>query len=256
MKSEYRSSSSDKADIKRVMLCSGNNSLFPGIGYYGSARSTGGFSSFFEIDFSLLKIGSLPESIADEWTDEQEEVEKTEAIKRITISVHTAQYDVVESVKDQTRYLMSLDKYCLRNQDKIIPVSSPGDRYKSSKSVNFYVHDKPVFCQSRDGHCIRLSIANAIFLLEGEEKARKDLDYGPLHVQSLAKGRDWMMRDLKLYRSSRAQCEDEIDWLMQQKDGVFLIRLIGEDRSRSTNDHVACIDGSSGLLGIRYISNI
>ena len=231
-------------EIKRIILSTGRSPSFPGrVGYYASMSSKGGAATFYEIEFFLMRIGSLPENIRSLLEEEDTPLSEYLNVNSRSSPAH----DITQTVGQMMKNLEYLDNYCILNLDVFIFVYSPGERPSSSNAHQYYLQ-RNIFCHSRLGHCMRAAIANAINILGGNEDASRILHKGPLHVQSLARAVDWITRRYGRYQGVKIIQSDPLAWLLRQTNGIFLVRLIGRGPRRTSNDHVICIDCVKGEI--------
>lgn len=238
--------------VKRVVLSSGNSSRFPGIGYFGSYRSRGNFSTFHKIDLFLLVLSGLPENILlykTSGTDKSDDSDDMRFVQNNSPEL-APQLEVSQSVESRMEYLRRLDNYCLNHVDEPVFIYTLGNRRTSSTSRKYLKYDCLLFAHSSsNGHCLRVSLANAIQRLGGDHDGERLLRMGPVYKESLAAGADWLNRNMGRYRGRAVHQPDAISWLLDQTAGVFLVRLRGKDNEHGvSNEHVICIDADKGEI--------
>lgn len=222
--------------IKRVVLSDGKSPDFPAIGYFGSDRRRGGKDTFFEIDFYTLRIDSIPSCVVEPHFDDEPDADLT----------FLARIEMKRDSKMEARYLDLLDTFCLGHVNEFVNVYAPGDRPRSYLARRLRQPDKPTYCYSPEGQCMRATLVNALRDLDGKSAATSAYRYGRLFLTSLAELASWTERHLHAYRLPiPATSSNTSEWLLQQVEGIYLVRLEGRSDGGGSVDHVICINSGT-----------
>lgn len=125
-------------------------------------------------------------------------------------------------------YLRRLDERFLLNKDTFRSLDVQGLRGESRHAIKYHLSHLPAFCYSPQSQCTRASLGNAIEALAASNMARNNLGKRRISEKCLAEGGTWLERtlgSLTLSNVSVAAKESTKDWLIDQKEGIFILGL-------------------------------
>jgi len=221
--------------------------------FYASASASGGHESYFAIDMSTAKLstrGGKSVSFGFRAASDQAKAlppasgPKTRPMRK-TLS-HTQKQKIVGE---------AVTSFCTKHPGWAAWVSGPGDRDKNPALKEHLVKtgDK-ILVKGKDGQCVAAAIANALYVLFGEDCAReawRKLDEEDPHFSSL--GRTWdtihklgVRCDLRKVPKDEmsAFLVDKFEWLASLDDGVWMVRL----EQHAIVDHCIVVDAKNKLI--------
>lgn len=251
-------------EIKRVVFASGKDKRLVGTGYLASDFAKGGPHTFWPIKFRTIRshrVAGHPDLL-----EVGSEIESDIEVRPGTHTRPSCTVEIIYNSLAEAAFMDALDKWCTGNPDKFFTLSCPGHRGASHKASDFHVKEVSTFVRAAFGQCLRAATANAIHALSGPDQALAMLQLGPISGNSLSNLGSWIEQRDGRYRLQKVKITgnfDEEEWLMCQREGIFLARLHGIDSTSEEIDHVVVIDASRKLVfdciethAMRFESNV
>lgn len=126
----------------------------------------------------------------------------------------------------------------------------PGNRGPSTDAEVYYIQKYPLFCLNNSKECLRVATGNALHAVSRASVARAMLSKGPIHAKDLAGVACFIQTEMGWYclRKAGSQNEDADEWIVRQRSGVYLLRLIGVDQDGDEVGRVIATDCNRSLM--------
>lgn len=232
--------------LRRIVLVGDDERGFRQSGYHASDKQRGGAETFWRIAFHTLQLNSIPYLPGEErGSDYDKDVIVEDQVARMRPSVRIAL-----NQRAKAQYMDRVDRWCEAHVGRFLEIAGPGDRSLSTIDERLKA-DRAIFCVSKHGYCARAAIANGLKALGDEDAAMRFLHFPPMGVRTLggaSRQLEESMRTYCLQNASIPSGYDKKEWLMQQRSGVFLVRLIGRRVDGTTVDHIIVVDAERRLV--------